>query len=105
MALDRSPTLKRVYEQPVWVIVCLFVSKPYRCRGLIGLLIQAAIQYVGQQGAKIVEAYPLHTEITISLPYERYMGIESAIERAGFQVAARRSERRPGMRFTIEAEP
>ena len=36
--------------------------------------------------SKIVEAYPLRTEITKLLPYERYMGIQSTFERLGFEV-------------------
>ncbi len=103
--LDRSPTLRRIDEQPVWAIVCFFISKPYRRRGLTGLLIQAAIQYAKERGAKIVEAYPLRTEITKLLPYERFMGSESTFERVGFRVAARRSDRRPLMRYIIKANP
>lgn len=99
--LDRSPTLKRVDDQPVWSLVCFFISKPYRRSGLTGILIQAAIEYAASQGAKIVEAYPLRTEITKLLPYERFMGIESTFKRAGFQVVAQRSDRRPIMRYDI----
>jgi GNAT superfamily N-acetyltransferase len=101
MVLDRSPTLKRVDDQPVWSIVCFFISKPYRLRGLSSILIQTAIEYAGAHGAKIVESYPLRTEITKFLPYERFMGIESTFERAGFQVVARRSDRRSVMRYYI----
>ena len=54
---------------------------------------------------KIVESYPLRTEITKLLPYERYMGILSTYERIGFQVVASRSERRPVMRYVIGTEP
>jgi len=31
--LDRSPTLKRVDDEPVWAIVCFFVTKAYRAKG------------------------------------------------------------------------
>jgi GNAT superfamily N-acetyltransferase len=97
--LDRSPTLKRIDETPVWSIVCFFVSKAYRRQGLTGILIQAAIDHARGHGAKIIEAYPLRTEITKLLPYERFMGIESTFEGAGFKVITRRSDRRPVMRY------
>jgi len=97
--LERSPTLKRIDDQPVWAIVCFFVAKAYRRRGLTGILIQAAIEYARDRGAKIIEAYPLRTDITKYLPYERFMGIESTFERAGFKVITRRSDRRPVMRY------
>ena len=99
--LDRSPTLKRIDDQPVWSIACFFVSKGCRREGLTELLIQAAIEYARTQGVEIIEAYPLRTEITKLLPYERYMGIQSTFERAGFVEVARRSERRPIMRCYI----
>ena len=97
--LDRSPTLKRIDDQPVWAIVCSFIAKAYRRRSLTGILIQAAIEYAREHGAKIIEAYPLKTEITKLLPYERFMGSESTFEQAGFKVITRRSERRPVMRY------
>jgi len=102
--LDRSPTLKRVDERPVWSIACFFVSKPYRRRGLTEALITAAIEYAEGQGAKIVEAYPLRTEITKLLPYERYMGVQSTFERMGFVREEQRSNRRPIMRYYIKGK-
>ncbi len=69
-------------------------------------LIQAAIQYARGQGARIIEAYPLQSEIARRLPYERFMGIESTFERAGFQVVARRSHLRSIMRYYVrETDP
>jgi len=99
--LDRSHTLKRIDDQPVWSITCFFVSKPYRRQGMTERLIEAAIAYARKRGAQIVEAYPLLNEITRALPYERYMGIQSTFERAGFKEVSRRTERRPMMRYII----
>jgi GNAT superfamily N-acetyltransferase len=100
--LDRSHTLKRIDAQPVWSITCFFVSKPYRQQGLTERLIEAAIAYAKTQGAQTVEAYPLLSEITKLLPYERYMGIQSTFERVGFKEVARRTDRRPIMRYVIQ---
>jgi GNAT superfamily N-acetyltransferase len=96
--LERSRTLKRVDNQPVWSIVCFFVAKLYRRQGMTERLLLAALNYARTQGAQIVEAYPLRTEITKLLPYERYMGIQSTFERVGFGVVAQHSGRRPVMR-------
>ncbi len=96
--LDRSPTLKRVDDEPVWSIVCFFVSEPYRRQGLNRALIQAALNYARENGASIVEAYPLAPESTNYPHYERYMGLVSTFERMGFEQAARRSPRRPILR-------
>ncbi len=99
--LERSRTLKPVDNLPVWSITCFFVSKPFRRQGITQFLIHGAVQYAVEQGARIIEAYPLRTEITKLLPYERYMGIQSTFERTGFVEVASRSERRPILRFYV----
>jgi GNAT superfamily N-acetyltransferase len=99
--LARSPTLKRVDDQPVWSIACFFVSKNFRRAGMTEILIRAAIDFAKSRGAEIIEAYPLRTEITKMLPYERYMGIQSTFARAGFVEELSRSQRRPIMRYAI----
>src|SRR5712692_126417 len=58
-ALERSTTLKRVDDKPVWSIVCFFVAKPYRRQGLMVKFLRAAIDYAKANGAKIIEGYPV----------------------------------------------
>ncbi len=99
--LGRSPVLKPVDDQPVWSIVCFFVTKPYRRSGLSRLLIQAAVQYAKEHGARIVEAYPVEGEAR-SIEYERYRGLTTTFTKAGFTEVLRRSEKRPIMRYVIE---
>ena len=99
--MDRSPTLKRVDDEHVWSIVCFFVSAPYRRRGLSRALIEAAIEYARDNGARIIEAYPLIPESTKHPRYERYMGVVSTFEAAGFEEVIRRSRRRPIMRYYL----
>jgi GNAT superfamily N-acetyltransferase len=103
--LDRSPTLKRVDDEPVWSIVCFFISKPHRRSGLTRALIEAAIGYAKANGARIVEAYPLNTVNTKYLEIERYTGVISTFQKAGFKEVARRSNRRPIMRYYIHGQP
>jgi GNAT superfamily N-acetyltransferase len=97
--LDRSPTLKPVDDKPVWSIVCFFVSKPYRQQGVCGQLIEAALVYARSNGARIVEAYPLIPENTVEPRYERYSGVITTFLKAGFVEIARRSARKPIMRY------
>ena len=97
----RSPTLKPIDEQPVWSIVCFFVSKPYRRSGLTHLLIKAAIQYATERGARIIEAYPIDVRAE-HIEYERYSGLATTYEKEGFKEVLRRSERRPVMRYYVE---
>ena len=96
----RSPTLKPIDDQPVWSIVCFFVSKPYRHGRLTHLLIKAAIEFAKAHGARIVEAYPIDIHAKY-LEYERYSGLTTTFQKAGFKEAGRRSKRRPIMRLML----
>ncbi len=98
--LGRSPTLKPVDDKPVWSIICFFVSKLYRRGGLTRLLILAAIRYAAGQGARIVEAYPIDPDAR-SIEYERYTGLTTTFLKTGFKEIARRSDRRPVLRYSI----
>ena len=102
-SLERSRTLKRVDNQPVWSIVCFFVAKSYRGQGLMPELLRGAVTYAAQQGARIVEAYPVDPSGRI-VPggTEGYMGLISTFRRAGFVEVARRSPRQAVMRYTVE---
>lgn len=101
-SLDRSTMLKRVDEQPVWSIVCFFISQPYREEGLSGKLVEAAIDYTRQNGASIIEAYPINTTSDHCQPPERYMGVLSTFQKAGFRTVADRGGKRIIMRLDMK---
>jgi ribosomal protein S18 acetylase RimI-like enzyme len=97
--LDRSAVLKRVDDQPVWSIVCFYISAAYRGQGLCDLMIEAALDYARKQGARIVEAYPVDPETSEVRVEEAYTGLIGSFRKAGFREAARRSRRRVIMRY------
>lgn len=98
--LERTRTLKKIDDQPVWSIVCLFVAKDYRQRGVTAHLIRSAITCALSQGAQIIEAYPADPKgDTIAAFVET--GFKSTFIRAGFHEAARRGSR-PIMRYEIQ---
>lgn len=99
--LAKSRILKPVDDLPVWSIVCFFVARRYRRQGVTSALIEAAVDYAGQHGAKIVEAYPVETRESNTPPPFIYTGVASAFFNAGFVEAARRSPTRPVMRRVI----
>jgi GNAT superfamily N-acetyltransferase len=100
--LERSRTLKRVDDNPVWSVVCFFVSKQWRKKGVTGQLLQAAVDYVKKQGGKIVEGYPVEPKkARIADPFA-FTGIASTFRKAGFTEILRRSETRPIMRYIIK---
>jgi len=58
-ALERSQILKRIDNEPVWPIVCFFVAKPYRKKGVSLDLLRTTIEYAQREGAQIIEGYPI----------------------------------------------
>jgi len=100
-ALERSRTLKRVDEMPVWSVVCFFTAKPYRNRGLNVKLLRAAIDYVRSRGGKILEGYPVDPgKGRLPDPFA-YTGLLHSFLKAGFSEVLRRSKTRPIMRNSI----
>jgi len=102
-SLARSRILSPVDDEPVWSIVCLFIEKSHRGRGLSTRMIEAAVHYARRQGASIVEAYPVEPKKTPMPAVFAYPGIASAYLAAGFQEVARRSETRPLMRRWVSS--
>ena len=99
--LERSRILKPVDERPVWSVVCFFVAKPYRRKGVTVQLLRAAAEYAGQRGAEILEGYPVEPrQDKVPDPFV-YTGLASAFREAGFEEVLRRSETRPIMRKTL----
>jgi GNAT superfamily N-acetyltransferase len=101
-ALERSRVLKRLDDTPVWSIVCFFVARAYRDRGVAEALLRAAVGYVRGQGGKVVEAYPTQPRAARLPPVSSYMGVPAMFERSGFVECARPSKSRVIMRYTIE---
>ena len=99
--LDRSPVLGRVDGQPVWSIVCFFIAAPYRGAGLNRLLIGEAVRYAAQHGARIVEAYPVDMAHSQDTSAEAFTGFARTFLGLGFHEVARRSGRRPILRYRI----
>ncbi len=100
--LCRSKILSPIDSRPVWSVVCFFVEKNYRNRGLTVKLLEAAIEYVKEKGGKIVEGYPIEPKRKPWPPVFSSTGLFSAFKKAGFREVIRRSETRPIMRFEVD---
>lgn len=99
--LENSRVLKRIDDEPVWSITCLFISKNYRRKGISTELIKAAINYCKLNEVKIIESYP-------TVPYDSkvsgaflWTGIPSSYEKAGFALAEKRSKWKLMMRYYL----
>lgn len=100
--LDSSRILKPVDESPVWSIVCWFVAKPFRRKGVSAQLLTAAVDFVRGRGGRIVEGYPVEPKKEKVPDLFVYHGLASTFLKAGFEEVLRRSETRPIMRYRIE---
>jgi GNAT superfamily N-acetyltransferase len=101
--LDRSPVLKRIDDRPVWSVVCFFIHRSSRRQGLSEQLLQAAVAYAGQEGAHIIEGYPIEPRKDSTPDIYAFTGLASTFRNAGFVEVARRSATRPIMRYTINS--
>ena len=102
--LERSRTLKRVDKQPVWSVVCFYVVKQFRRRGVSTKLLEAAVKYAGKQGAKIVEGYPSRSKKKL---YDAvvYSGLASAFSKVGFADLGSLSKTKTIMRYELKRGP
>ena len=101
-SLERSRTLKRIDDRPVWSVVCFFVARPHRGHGLMAPLLEAAVEYAARHGAKIVEGYPwAPSQERRPSGTEAFMGFAQAFSSAGFSEAARVSDQRLVMRRVV----
>jgi len=99
--LSRSRILAPVDDKPVWSIVCFFVDKRYRGRGISVALIEGAVAHARRQGARLVEGYPVEPKKKAMPPVFAFTGLASAYRRARFKEVARRSATRPIMRRAV----
>src|SRR6266568_7755583 len=101
--LRRSPIMKPVDDRPVWSVVCFFVDRSARGRGLSERMLRAAVDYARPCGARLVEAYPVDTDGR-SDPDSMFFGTKSMYDRAGFREVARRRPTRPVVRKALRPD-
>jgi GNAT superfamily N-acetyltransferase len=99
--LGRSRILKPVDDQPVWSVVCFFVTRGQRRKGLTVQLLKAAVEYAASKGARIIEGYPVEPKDGKAPDVFVYTGLLSAFKHAGFTEVLRRSATRPIMRYYL----
>jgi GNAT superfamily N-acetyltransferase len=96
--LARSRVLAPVDERPVWSVVCFFVDRRFRGRGLTVALLEAAAEHARARGAERLEGYPVEPRVERAPDVFMFHGLAAAFRRAGFREVARRSPTRPIMR-------
>jgi RimJ/RimL family protein N-acetyltransferase len=83
--------------QQIWSLVCFFIKRQFRGRGLMHKLIGAAIEHAARGGATVVEAYP----VDANSPSYRFMGFVDVFHESGFKEVGTAGRRRHVMQLTI----
>jgi GNAT superfamily N-acetyltransferase len=99
IGMRQAGEFRRFEDPKVWSIICFYVPETLRGRGLMVALLEAAVSYAAQNGARLVEGYPF----VKNMAGDGAGGTVEAFEKAGFK---RYREIRPGqytMRYHLES--
>ena len=64
-------------------------------------MLKAAVEFVADAGAKIIEGYPIESKSDTYPPVYAWTGFAGAFKKAGFEEVERRSPTRPIMRIEV----
>ncbi|HEU4919087.1 MAG TPA: GNAT family N-acetyltransferase [Candidatus Limnocylindrales bacterium] len=96
--LERSRTIPKVDDRPVWSILCFNVRTGFRRKGVAAALLAGVVDYARRAGAPGVEAYPIDAEGGRVNSSFGYVGVTPMFEKAGFErilETGARSDSRP----------
>jgi len=93
----RGLRLERPDDPSVWSITCVYVARGARGQGAGRQLVRAAVEYAGQHGASVIEAYPV-VDASKGRRTQLSSGTVGMFSDAGFTTAAPPAGRRVLMR-------
>lgn len=99
--LENSRVWKRIDEETVWSLTCMFIREQYRRTGFSTEVIKFAVSHCRKKGVKIIEAYPVEPYSDNIPAAFAWTGMPSAFLRAGFREVERRSRSKPIMRYFL----
>ena len=79
----------------VWAVVCFWVPRRHRGRGVARVLLDGAVRYAAANGAVTVEGYPVDTALRSPGASGLFTGTLGLFSAAGFTIARTRSPERP----------
>lgn len=97
--LRRSRLFKPVDDLEPWTINCFVVRSGERKQGIGRGLLEGAIEYAKNQGATVIEAYPVDGERSSVVDY--FTGTVGMFREHGFVEIIRRNHTRPIVRLTV----
>jgi len=88
-------------EPDLWSVTCFVVRVGHRRSGVAARLLDAAVEFARQHGARTVEAYPFDLSVRGTSAATLFVGTLSMFERAGFVEVARPLPARPVVRLDL----
>jgi len=83
--LMRSRVLQRPHEIEPWSIVCFYIHRKWRNKGIASLLLRVAAKIAFKSGAHEIEGYPVNTKSGKRTPDAfAWTGLQSIFKAAGF---------------------
>jgi GNAT superfamily N-acetyltransferase len=103
--LERSRTIPRIDNKPVWAILCFNIRVGYRRRGVASALLDGVVDLARRSGAPGLEAYPIDPEGGRVDSGFGYVGLTPMFEKAGFRrivETGARSDRKPRILMRLD---
>jgi GNAT superfamily N-acetyltransferase len=97
--LEKSRVHKRIDNNRVWSIPCLFIHKDFRGLAVSEAMLKGVIKYARENNIDIIEAYPAIPTVKKLPDSFLWTGVFKSFERAGFEIANRKAQNRPMVRY------
>ena len=95
--LERSRTIPKIDDRPVWSIVCFFIRPGFRRRRIASRLLQEVVKYAQHSGVAGLEAYPVDHQGKRINANSAYVGTVSMFEAEGFRKVIESDARTAGL--------
>lgn len=99
--LSRSKVTMSDAGPGTWSVTCFFVHRDARKQGLAHTLVDAAVDFARERGARFVEGHPVDTEGSRRTSGDLYHGTLEMFLAAGFALVERRGTRRALVRRAL----
>jgi GNAT superfamily N-acetyltransferase len=105
--LERSRTIPKIDDKPVWSILCFNIRVGYRRHGVARALLAGVIDFARRSAAPGLEGYPVDPQGGRVNSSFGYVGFTGMFEAAGFRRVLEtdaRSDRRPRILMRLDFE-
>lgn len=100
--LRRMQAAKATQDEPgLWSVTCFVVRVGHRRQGVAAQLLDAAVDFAGRHGGRVIEGYPVDPSVRPTGSSGLYQGPLSMYLRAGFTEVARPTASRSVVRLVL----